>query len=102
MGFFYALAARAIRRRRRSIVMTAHPDQLVVSDEDHAYAYVHSSCVHHRYLPEVRGEGPSPEDAAARLALLLSRSLDDAPSGWRREIIQQALEDVRAFVEQSR
>jgi hypothetical protein len=82
--------------------MTSHPERLVVTVEDHAHGLVHSSCVHHRSIPEVRGEGESAEDAAARLAMLLSRSLDDAPSDWRREFIKQALEDVRAFVEQSR
>jgi len=37
-----------------------------------------------------------------RLAELLSLSLDNAPSDYRREIIQQAIEDVRAFAEQDR
>jgi hypothetical protein len=82
--------------------MTSHPSQLIVSPEDYAYASIHSSRVHHRSIPEVRGEGTSPADAAARLAVLLSRTLDDAPSDWRRAIIQEALEDVRAFVEQGR
>jgi hypothetical protein len=82
--------------------MTSHPDQVIVSIEDHAYASVHSSCVHHRDLPEVRGEGVSPEEAAARLGALLSQTLDNAPSDWRRAIIEQAIEDVRAFVERGR
>jgi hypothetical protein len=80
--------------------MTSHPNQVIVSTEDHVYASVHLSCVHHRDFPEVRGEGGSPEDAAARLAVLLSQTLDNTPSDWRREIVQQAIEDVRAFVEQ--
>jgi hypothetical protein len=37
-------------------------------------------------------------DAALRLADLLSRNLDSAPSDWRRQTIVQAIEDVRAFV----
>jgi hypothetical protein len=79
--------------------MTSHPDQVIVSAEDYTYASVHSSCARHRNFPEVRAQGNSPKDAAARLAVILARNLDDAPSDWRREIVQEALEDVRAFVE---
>jgi hypothetical protein len=67
--------------------------------EEHPFLPVHASCVHHRDFPEVRGEGRSPEDAAVRLAELLSRTLDNAPSGWRREILERAIGDVRAFAE---
>jgi hypothetical protein len=53
---------------------------------------------HHRDYPEAQGEGCSPEDAAARLIALLSRTLDSAPSDWRRECLEHAIEDVRAFI----
>ena len=45
--------------------------------------------------------GSSPKDAAGRLAELLLLTLDNAPSDWRRQIIQQAIEDVRAFAERN-
>ena len=82
--------------------MTSNPSQVIVSTEDHLCASVHSLAVHHRDFPEVRGEGQSTEDAASRLAELLLLSLDNAPSAWRRETIQQAIEDVRAFAGQGR
>jgi len=77
--------------------MTSNPSQVIVSNEDVAHASIHALAVHHRDFPEVRGEGGSLKDAASRLAELLSLTLDNAPSDWRREIIQQAIEDVRAF-----
>jgi hypothetical protein len=80
----------------------SNPDQVVVTPAGHSILAVHASAVHHREFPEVRGEGDSPEDAAARLADLLTRNLDDAPSDWRRENIERAIEDVRAFASRDR
>ena len=82
--------------------MTSNPSQVIVTTEDHSYASIRALAAHHRDYPEVRGEGGSPEDAASRLAELLSISLDNAPSDWRRENIQQAIEDVRAFAARGR
>ncbi len=77
--------------------MTSNPSQVIVMPEAHGRACVHCLSAHHRDFPEVRAEGESPTDAALRLAELLSLSLDNAPSDWRREIVQQAIEYVRAF-----
>jgi hypothetical protein len=77
--------------------MLCHPDQIVVTPAGHSIIAVHTSAVHHRHFPEVQGEGHSLEDAAARLAELLARTLDSAPSDWRREGLEQAIEDARAF-----
>jgi hypothetical protein len=77
--------------------MMSNPSQVIVTTEDAGCFPVHLLSVHHRDLPEVRGEGSSPQDAAARLAQLLSTTLDSAPSDWRRRIIERAIEDVRAF-----
>ncbi len=57
----------------------------------------HCFVAYHRDFPEVRGEGESPPAAADRLAELLSRTLDNAPSDWRRESLGRAIEDVRAM-----
>ena len=78
--------------------MLANPSQVIVTMEVYPVLAVHASSVHHRDFPEVRGEGCSPKAAAARLTELLSLTLDNAPSEWRRETIQRAIEDVRAFV----
>jgi hypothetical protein len=81
--------------------MTSNPSQVIVSTQRYACASIHALAVHHRDFPEVRGEGGSPEDAASRLAELLSITLDNAPSDWRRENIEKAIADVRAYAQRS-
>jgi hypothetical protein len=80
--------------------MLSNPGQIIITTEGHPFLTVHASTVHHREIPEVRGEGQSPEDALSRLAELLCVTLDNAPSNWRREIIERALADVRAYAEE--
>jgi hypothetical protein len=77
--------------------MTFNTDRVVVTAEDYAFHCVHGFSVHHCEFPEVRGEGNSAKDAAARLAEHLTRTLDNAPSDWRRETLTRAIEDVRVF-----
>jgi hypothetical protein len=77
--------------------MLANPSQIIVTIEGNPILAVPAASVHHRHFPEVRGEGHSLAVATARLAELLSRTLDNAPSDWRREMILGAIEDVRAF-----
>ena len=79
--------------------MISNPNQVIVMTEESPILQVHASSVHHRDFPEVHAEGRSPEDAAARLADLLSQGLESAPSQWRREILERAIADVRAFAE---
>lgn len=56
------------------------------------------SQVYHRDYPEIRAEGKTPKDAAAHLVNQLTRALDSALTSWRRETIELAIADVRAFV----
>ena len=77
--------------------MMPNPSQVIVTTDDYCEASVHGFCAHHRVFPEVHGGGGSAQDAAARLAELLSLTLDNAPSDWRRQMILEALEDVKAF-----
>jgi hypothetical protein len=102
MGFFYARTEEPVASAERSKPMTCNPSQVVITTEDLKWPAVHASFAHHRDFPEVRGEGESPADAAARLVDQLSAALDNAPSDWRRQGIRRAIEDVQAFVEQSR
>jgi hypothetical protein len=81
--------------------MLSNPDRVVVTSVGYSVLAIHASAVHHRDFPEVQGEGDSPEDAAHRLEELLTRTLDSAPSDWRRENIERAIEDVRAFAARS-
>ena len=77
--------------------MLSNPDQVIVTPAGHSILAVHAAEAHHRDFPEIHSEGRCPEDAAARLADLLFRTLDSAPSDWRREKLERAIEDVRAF-----
>jgi hypothetical protein len=79
--------------------MTANAIQIIVTASADRFHSAQGVSVYHRQFPEVRAEGESHEDAAARLAELLSGNLDSAPSDWRREILRCAIEDVRAFIE---
>jgi hypothetical protein len=55
--------------------------------------------VHHRDFPEIRAEGETPAVAGSHLVNQLTRALDSALTQWRRETIEQAIADVRAFVD---
>lgn len=55
--------------------------------------------VHHREFPEIRADGENARDAAAHLALQLTRALDSALTPWRRDSLLTAIADVEAFVQ---
>jgi hypothetical protein len=57
--------------------------------------------VYHRDFPEIRAEGETPAVAATHLANQLARALDTALTDWRRQTLDQAIADVRAFVAQA-
>jgi hypothetical protein len=82
--------------------MTSNLTQIIVTTENYALNAVHTLSVYHRDFPEVRSEGGSPEDAAVRLAALLTHTLDSAPSDWLRVTLERAIEDVRAFANPDR
>jgi len=82
--------------------MTSNPSQVVVLSEGQQFSVLNELSAHHREFPEVHGEGKSPAAAAARLAELLSLTLDNAPSEWRRQSLEQAIADVLAFAAQGR
>ena len=60
---------------------------------------IHSTHAHHRDFPEIQAEGESPAYAAARLINQFAGVLDTASDRWRREAVEQAIADVKAFVE---
>ena len=80
--------------------MTCNPSQVIVLADDDQCVLLHGTFAHHRNFPEVLAEGSSAKAAATRLAELLSLTLDSSPSDWRRQGVQQAIADVRAFAEQ--
>ena len=77
--------------------MTSNASQVIVVIEDPHRSFVRGLSAHHRDFPEVHAEASSPKAAATRLAELLSLTLENAPSDWRRQSIQQAIADVLAF-----
>ncbi len=77
--------------------MMSNADHVVIMTQEHPCLCRQRETLHHRDFPEVQGEGDSLEDAAVQLAGLLERTLDSAPSDWRREGLERAIEDVRAF-----
>jgi hypothetical protein len=61
-----------------------------------------TAITHHRNFPEIRAEGGTPREAASHLVNKLFRTLDTALTDWRRERLDGAIADVKAFVEQTR
>jgi hypothetical protein len=59
-----------------------------------------ATSVHHRDFSEIRSEAGSPEEAAGHLVNKLVCALDSALTDWRRQSLEQAIADVRAFVDQ--
>jgi hypothetical protein len=60
-----------------------------------------SVIVHHHDFPEIRSEAGSPKEAAGHLVNKLVGALDSALTDWRRKRVDQAIADVKAFVEQA-
>ena len=75
--------------------MSTGEDRVIVS----AGATAGLSAAHHRDFPEIRAEGASPAEATAQLVNHLTRALDTALVDWRREAIQQAISEVKAYAE---
>jgi hypothetical protein len=59
-----------------------------------------AACVHHRDFPEIRADAGSPAEAAGHLLNKLVCALDSALTDWRRQSVDQAIADVRAFLDQ--
>jgi hypothetical protein len=59
-----------------------------------------TASVHHRDFPEIHADGSSPQEAATLLLHQLHRALDSALIDWRRDRVNQAIADVRTFIDQ--
>ena len=58
----------------------------------------HDTCsVHHQDFPEIRSAGENPKAAAEHLSNQLTAALDSALTEYRREQIQGAIDEVKAF-----
>jgi hypothetical protein len=75
--------------------MPTDPSRVVVTPG----ATAESACVYHRDFPEIRADGETPRVAAVHLANHLARALDSALTDWRRQTLDLAVADVRAFAD---
>jgi len=62
---------------------------------------VHTVRVHHQHFPELQVEGNNAEQAADHLADRLTASLDSISTPSRKEAVQAAIADIRAFVDRA-
>jgi hypothetical protein len=62
---------------------------------------VQTTQVHHRDFPEIHSEGEDRAAAGTNLANQLARTLDSAPSGYRRQALERAIADVRDFLNEN-
>ncbi|MEO6809763.1 MAG: hypothetical protein ABI353_11685 [Isosphaeraceae bacterium] len=80
--------------------MTTDPSRVSPCSNECHCRTIHMPQVHHRDLPEIRGEGSSDAAAASNLILQLTLALDYVSDQRRREIMQYAIADVAAYIEQ--
>jgi len=73
--------------------------RVIVEDGLCAHCAVHVKRAHHRDFPELHAECGTVGDAVAHLADMLATDRDGARSGWHREAINQAIDDVKAYHE---
>ena len=74
--------------------MKSDTDRVIVTVGDSTGG---SMQAHHREFPEIHGEGVDPVEAVSQLVNHLTRALDSALVNWRRDAIQQAIADAKAF-----
>jgi len=81
--------------------MTTDRDRVIVIVGPCECHSVETTQVHHRDFPEIHSEGEDRAAAGANLANQLARTLDSAPSGYRRQALERAMADVRDFIDES-
>lgn len=79
--------------------MIGNLGNVIRTDSVCACQAVHTHHIHHRDFPEVHVEGLTPGAAAEHLAGRLTSILDSTSSELHRDRVNQAIQDVRAFVE---
>jgi hypothetical protein len=78
----------------------AHDDLLVIeAGGSPTRPGVPLTLVHHRDLPELRGEGLARREAAGGLLWHLTAERGCVLDGWRRELLERVIGDVEAFLE---
>lgn len=80
--------------------MTTDPSRVIICSSECSCRTIHMPQVHHRDFPEIRGEGPTDAEAAVNLSHQLTLALDYVDDHRRRELMQHAIADVDAYIEQ--
>jgi hypothetical protein len=88
---------RVVAESQELVSMMTDPIRVIVTTGSTALA----AQVHHQDIPELNADGESPESAAVNLAKDLARAIEGAADDFRREALQRALADVRAFIDRS-
>jgi len=88
--------ARQVQPSVAEALMKTESSRVIVAQSANSSSFL----VHHRDFPEIRAEGAAPREAASNLVNKLACALDSALTDWRRETVDHAIADVKAFVEQ--
>ena len=78
---------------------SADPKRIVVTESSCHACSVRNVLVHHQQFPELRIEHVSAEQAAKHLVNRLEAQRGTAPDPLHREVLGQAIDDVRAFLD---
>lgn len=79
--------------------MLTAQDRVIVTDSLCAHCAVPVKRVHHRDFPELQSECGTVTEAVAHLADMLVKDREGARSGWHREAVDHAIDDVNAYHE---
>lgn len=79
--------------------MSADPRRIIVVESHCGACSVHAVLAYHQHFPEMRTEDSSAELAVRHLADHLAATLDMVSDVSRREEVQNALVDARAFLD---
>src|SRR5690349_11885054 len=88
-----------LRLNQEELTMSTEQDRVHVEDGLCSHCAVHVKRVHHRDFPEIQAECGTVPEGVAHLALMLATDRDGARSGWHREAIDRAIDDVRRYLD---
>jgi hypothetical protein len=78
--------------------MSNDPRRIIVTESLCNRCSAHTIHVHHQHFPELQIEGMSVEQAADHLADRMAAAFDAVSDPSRREAVQSAIDDIRAFL----
>jgi hypothetical protein len=79
--------------------MNADKSRVVVTSGSCSCHSIALATVHHRNFPELRAEGKTAAEGAGQLANQLARERASVGGGWRRDLVDGAIADMKDFLE---